>query len=941
MPLPILSTFARGVLAPGLHSRVDTSAYHSALATARNVIIFATGGAGNRPGRQFIGPAKFHDKTARLIPFSFNNNDTYALEFGDFYMRVVRNDAHVLDTSGISTITGITNANPAVVTTSAPHGLVNGETVFIGGVTGMAEVNGRYFLVANVAASTFELTDQFTGLPLNSTSFGTYISGGSSGVIFEIVTPYAEADLALIKYAQSGDVMTLVHPSYDIRELQRFDHDNWVLVKQTFLPAQAGPTNVAGVQNGAAGSTVYKYKITAASKEGEEESLAGPRAASFSVTGVTQANPAVVTTSAAHGYANGDEVLVTGIVGMTELNGRVFIARGVTGTTFQLEDEDSTEHATYASGGTVQLTHATISNGNATLTAANNINLTWVAAAGAVRYTVYKESQSLYGKLGETEGVAFVDDGTKTADFSISPPKPRNPFMGPNKRPAAIGLYEQRRVAGGSNSKPDTSFFSQTGGRNNMSVSSPVQATDAITAQLTAQEKNRIEHYISLNDLLVLTSGQEWLVNSGDNVGFAPDTIRQKPQSQWGAGSQRPVIVGSTVLFVENNGRVVRSLGFSLDIDGYTGNDMSVLASHLFEHEGIASTAYARGPSPLYAALREDGLVAVLTFKQEQQVIAWALWDTPGGEDESVAGLQPSALEKDETLYFIVRRKRNGADVRYIEKLHSRIFRDVEDAFFVDSGVTRDDPKEIENVTAANPAVVTVIAHGFANGTEIDISGITWASTEDAFGNEVQPDQLNSRRYRVASATTDTFQLEDVETGTIVDGSGFAAFVDDGIVRATFSTVPFLWHLEGKTVVALADGNVVKNLVVANGQVILPRNTSRAHVGLAYTSDVETLNLEPIGSSGTLQGRRLHVPYVTVRFNRSRGLWIGPNKNDLDEMQQREFEKYGQPTQLLTGDKTIVIPPTWDSNGRLFMRQRDPLPMEILGVIPRVEVSDD
>ena len=75
-----------------------------------------------------------------------------------------------------------------------------------------------------------------------------------------------------------------------------------------------------------------------------------------SITGVTQANPAVVTI-ASHGYSNGDEVFVTGVVGMTELNNRNFKVANVTTNTFELQDMggtnlDSTGFGSYSSGGT-------------------------------------------------------------------------------------------------------------------------------------------------------------------------------------------------------------------------------------------------------------------------------------------------------------------------------------------------------------------------------------------------------------------------------------------------------------------------------------------------------------------------------------------------------------------------------------------------------------
>jgi hypothetical protein len=73
------------------------------------------------------------------------------------------------------------------------------------------------------------------------------------------------------------------------------------------------------------------------------------------ITNVTQADPAVVTSNS-HGYSNGDEVVITEVVGMTELNGKRFLVAGVTTNTFELTNKegvttDSTGFTTYVSDG--------------------------------------------------------------------------------------------------------------------------------------------------------------------------------------------------------------------------------------------------------------------------------------------------------------------------------------------------------------------------------------------------------------------------------------------------------------------------------------------------------------------------------------------------------------------------------------------------------------
>jgi hypothetical protein len=71
------------------------------------------------------------------------------------------------------TITAVTQANPAVVTSNA-HGLLEGDIVTIAAVVGMTQLNGKTFIVANPSTNTFEL------FGVDSTAYGAYTSGGTA-----------------------------------------------------------------------------------------------------------------------------------------------------------------------------------------------------------------------------------------------------------------------------------------------------------------------------------------------------------------------------------------------------------------------------------------------------------------------------------------------------------------------------------------------------------------------------------------------------------------------------------------------------------------------------------------------------------------------------------------------------------------------------------------
>ena len=92
----IQPSFAGGEISPTTYGRVDLAKYAVALRSCKNFIVRQYGGIENRPGTQFIAAAKYADRACRLIPFQFSTVQTYALEFGDGYMRVFKDGGQVL-----------------------------------------------------------------------------------------------------------------------------------------------------------------------------------------------------------------------------------------------------------------------------------------------------------------------------------------------------------------------------------------------------------------------------------------------------------------------------------------------------------------------------------------------------------------------------------------------------------------------------------------------------------------------------------------------------------------------------------------------------------------------------------------------------------------------------------------------------------------------------
>ena len=134
----------------------------------------------------------------------------------------------------------------------------------------------------------------------------------------------------------------------------------------------------------------------------------------------------------------------------------------------------------------------------------------------------------------------------------------------------------------------------------------------------------------------------------------------------------------------------------------------------------------------------------------------------------------------------------------------------------------------------------------------------------------------------------------------------------------------------------LADGKVINGKTVSGGQITLEMAASKVHVGLPYVSDIQTLNLE-LGESTTSQGRKKAVRKVVLRCHDTKGFKVGPSVDKLTV--PNEWDKLAA-GKLFTGDVDIRIKGDWNTEGAVFIRQADPLPMTINAVIPFFELGE-
>jgi len=848
VPQTIQRSFTAGELSPSLQARADIAKYTNGLNLCENFFVRSQGGVYSRPGFRFTGELDDSSKVGRLIPFSFNTEQTYILVFEHLKMRVIKD--------------------------------------------------------------------------------GGYVLAGAGPALFELVTPYTEAQLSRLSYTQSADVMTIAHPSHDDANLNRLADDNWTLVSNNYASTVTAPTF--------------------------------PSSLAKTITGITQANPAVVTATG-HTFSTGNTVDISGVVGMTEVNGRSFKITVLDANTFELVDEDSTTHTAYTSGGTATRTggvttigsgfsafektytyvitavdangieslasaEVTITTGS--LSTTGGIRLDWNAVAGADYYRVYKDPSNdtqIYGWIGDSNNTSFEDYNTAPIT-SDAPPQDRQPFTGADNKPAVVTYFQQRRIYANTNNEPQSVFTTQVANFNSLRTSNPARDDDAITFTIAAQQVNEIRHLLALDILIALTSGGEWIASEGQDKVLTPSTIGIRPQSYNGASWVKPVVINSTALYLQEKGARLRDLGYQFSSDKYTGNDLSIMSEHLFEGHTIIEMAYANEPYGILWCVRDDGVLLGLTYQREHEVWGWHQHVTDG-EFESVATISEDGRD---ALYAIVKRTVNGSTVRYVERLEKREQTTVEDCFYVDSGLSYNGvTATISGATQANPVVITATAHPFVNGDSVrieDVAGMT---------------ELNDNVYVVANAATNTFEL------TTTDGTAFTAYTSGGTVLKVITTVSGLDHLEAKDVVILADGLVVEDKTVASGSITLDEPANKIHIGLQYIPAIELLDLDIASATDTLKAKSVSVSKVYIEVEKSRGGWVGARVDltsdttvNYQEIKPRfESDDYGV-IPLRTFKQEVIIDPQWSKGGGVRIEQRDPLPMAILSVIPEVDVGD-
>ena len=268
---PLKVAFNSGEFSPRMAARVDFNRYPDAGETVRNLLPLPQGGAARRPGTRHVASARNTGK-ARLIPFQFSTTQAYVLEAGSGYMRFYRNQGQIVVGNTDASITnGTFDSNLAGWTVSAVT-WSGGRAVFdangtltqqvtittdptvahvirfaIGGTPAtdtlairVGTTAGGEQILADAVRNTGLHCVEFTPGAGNTTFYVQFRRTAGAPELddvdfldnqsVELVSPYSESLLFDLQWAQSADVMWIVHPNYKPRKLSRFGHASWSLI---------------------------------------------------------------------------------------------------------------------------------------------------------------------------------------------------------------------------------------------------------------------------------------------------------------------------------------------------------------------------------------------------------------------------------------------------------------------------------------------------------------------------------------------------------------------------------------------------------------------------------------------------------------------------------------------------------------------------------------
>lgn len=603
--------------------------------------------------------------------------------------------------------------------------LSTGDWIFVDDIVGMTQLNGRTFIAA-VSGSSLSLFDVY-GSPIDSTAYTAYVSGGLAARIFTLATQYSEVDLPYLKVTESADVMSLccvnqqTGTEYPPVDLSRSSDTSW-----TFTPAVPTPTvfppTILGLSfssQPAAFTTwaSYQYVVTSVAADGTEsvasnigsvtdvvdiQATTGTIVLGWApVPGVTEyfiykATPGVSATSG----SSADFVIAGCLFGYAGSSfGVKFIDTNIVPDFTQVPPLHDNP---FARGKILNVTPGATGSG---YTSEPTVTINTFTGSGAIIQALHNDGVPSY--IVKDGGVNYATTDTITVSGGGGSGATGTLVVGPQTGtyPGVVAYFQQRRFYAYTLNQPDTYFASQPGAFNNFDHRTPTIDSDAFTGNPWSVQVNGVQFMIpTTGGLVVLTGLEAYFLTGNGGSAFSPQPVTPSSQSALPQGfngcsaTVPPIRIYQDVLYVQAKGSKYRDFSFNINLNTYTGEDITENSAHLFDNYTIREHAWCEEPYRLLWAVRNDGILLSLTWVKSEKVEGWCRHDTFGTFQSVCSVTEPPV----DALYLATQRQIGVHTAYVIERMNDRLWGTAEDVWCVDCALTYGQATPAATLTASS-----------------------------------------------------------------------------------------------------------------------------------------------------------------------------------------------------------------------------------------------
>lgn len=827
---------------------------------------------------------------------------------------------------------------------------------------------------------------------------GQIVDGGSP---YEIVTPYAAADLAGLKYTQSADVMYLVHPDYPPMKLSRFGHTNWTIEVIAFNDGPYLPINRdLGLYITPSATTGNGITLTAEYLQRYKDfgTYSDTLSGTADVFAAANMHAGFRFQMPADGYINSVKVNISSAAG-SSVNVAAWIWQDVSGSPGGTgASSDDTFDPSVTGEKTLTFGYREIYKTAGTWL--------WVvfepdfAASSAAKMDCVVDNAS-YGSGTDTTVVGITDNLGKDFRVNINYQSADTPVVAIWDANSVGALWRLR----------------QSGQTVDKKFTAADQATDTLylrgkfyvdmTSDPSAPWSGKVTLQKSYNDggdwkdvhAFFYTTNQDFFEPKGN-------VLYRLYVSNYDSGK----IIG-TIYQPDHHGVVkIASFVSGHEVTADVIHDLASTTEPTSEwHEGAWSDFQGW---PKSVAFFEDRLVFGGTQKSPQTT--WLSWVgdyenfMPSDTDDAPLSFTIQSGQVNAIEWIIahrdivigtsaaewrlggqkqtepitgknVRANREttkgsspavmpimiGSSILFLQK-SGRKLRKLEYAFESDSWKAPDMTLLADDITSGgivslayqqdpDDLVWAVRADGvllcLTYYTDQQVYGWSPHTTDgvfesiatipSAFGADESHDELWAIVQRTVNGSTVRY-VELMASNYDADSPADYFHVDSGLTYsgAAASVISGLDHLEGKTVAVSADGAYHPPCIVESGQITLNSSYTTVHAGLGYTGKLQPMSIEAGVVDGTAQTRRKRIREVAIRFILTATGKVGPDESNLNVIAFRGTDAvFGTTPDLYSGDIVMPFPSGWGRSLAPMIIQDQSLPMTVAAIIPRVETN--